>query len=181
MSLIEENAAAVQSALQSMATPADGWNAAGLRHACTLSSRNFADAVGQLRRDGKLHCDRLELTVRGQVTNVAIPETIAETVRDEAERAGASRAAARSTGTVVGKSGEVQRTVDGLSIGGQFQALALEDDHMAAANIVRTRWNDVWKRVCIYAGVSGQRPIPALIELLETGLDAEEHELGAAA
>lgn len=173
-------------ALKTRAAPDGGWSGPALRSVLGLSVGAFAGGLLQLRRQGLVHPERIVLPAAVEV-EPAEPEavTVADAVRAEAEARGSNRKAARSQSTVNARSGTVDvavtRAVEGesfyaagLSLGGQMQAAGLHDNVLEAASIVRTRWNAVWKRVCLHAGMTGDRPIPAMIDLLQQALDGAD-------
>ncbi|CAN5337280.1 hypothetical protein BH10PSE12_BH10PSE12_02900 [soil metagenome] len=69
---------------------------------------------------------------------------------------------------------DITPTPDPLSVGAQFQDIAFRDDPLAAASLVRTRWNALWLGICAHAVATGQRPIPAMLDLIEAALDPNE-------
>lgn len=155
-------------AMQSSPAPEGGWTMPALRHMTQLSVGNFAGAVMQMRRDGQMHPYELSLT-RAMWPVDAVPETvpaptIAESVAAEALAAGSNRHAARTTG----HSGYVAP-----SIGAQLQEKALDGAPLLAAGILRDRWGPTWDRVCRHARATGQKPVTAMIALLDKGLDAD--------
>lgn len=61
-----------------------------------------------------------------------------------------------------------------LSLGGQVQDIALRDDPVHAASLVRMRWNELWQGICASAVAAGERPMQAMLRLIESGLNATE-------
>ena len=63
-----------------------------------------------------------------------------------------------------------------------MQALALHGAHLDAAQLLRAQWNPLWTAVCRHAGLTGTRPVPAMLALIEAGLmlaDEDRREAGA--
>ncbi|UZW55533.1 hypothetical protein NUH86_01640 [Sphingobium sp. JS3065] len=95
---------------------------------------------------------------------------VAISVKAEAEAMGANRQAARTIGM---RAGQVDAAVTGLTIGGKIQHAALSDDQVAAAQLARTQWSDLWARLCDSAVAAGERPVQAMRRLIEAGLWVE--------
>ncbi|MBA4092273.1 MAG: hypothetical protein C0494_17010 [Sphingobium sp.] len=157
-------------AMQSSPTPEGGWTMPALRHMTQLSVGNFAAAVMQMRRDGQMHHYELSLT-RATWPVDAVPEaapapTLAQKVAAEVEEAATRRDAART----YSHSGYVGPTP---SIGAQLQEKALDGAPQLAASILRDRWAPTWDRLCRHARATGQKPVTAMIALLDKGLDAD--------
>lgn len=152
-------------AMERNQAPVDGWSMPTLRRLTGLSVGAFAAGVAQLRREGRMHAFDLSLTPSPspEPEPEAAP-TIAEEVAAEALERGANRAAARRTGPSSPAS---------VSIGAVLQERALNDAPAFAASILKDRWAPVWDRICRHAQATNQRPIPAMIALLDRGLEKE--------
>lgn len=156
---------AIIAALRDHPAPVGGWSMPDLRRVAGVSAGSFAAAVVQLRREGKVHPYDLALA-RSMWPVDAAPDPapdLAEQVAAEALAAGANRQAARVTG--------LNRPIAALSIGARLQEKALEGAPLLAAGIVRDRWATTWDRLCRHAERSGQRPVVAMIALLDSALD----------
>jgi hypothetical protein len=166
-SAMDEAMAAIVAALRDQPAPVGGWSMPDLRRVAGVSVGSFAAAIMQLRRDGKVHPYDLALA-RSMWPVEAVAEPVpdlAEAVAAEAMAAGVKRQAARSIG--------VRRPIDAPSIGAQLQEKALDGAPLLAAGIVRDRWSATWDRLCRHAERSGQRPVVAMIALLDGALDGE--------
>ena len=162
---MDEAMAAIVAALRDQPAPVGGWSMPDLRRVAGISVGSFAAAVVQLRREGKMHPYDLALA-RSMWPVDAPPEPVpdlAEQVAAEAVAAGANRQAARVTG--------LSRPIGKPSIGSQLQEKALDGAPLLAAGIVRDRWATTWDRLCRHAERSGQRPVVAMIALLDSALD----------
>lgn len=150
--------------MQRNRAPAHGWDMPGLRRLTGLSVGAFAAAVAQLRREGRMAVFELALVGDAAAEPVAPAKSLAETVAAEARAAVDNRAAARATGHSM--------TVE-VSIGAQMQERALTDAPAHAAAILKDRWGPTWEKLCRHAQATNQRPIPAMIALLQRGLEQE--------
>jgi hypothetical protein len=103
-------------------------------------------------------------------------EALRAEVAAESREAGRSRSAARTLSSVPSKrKGYVgQPTVEGLTPGGRVQDIALSDDVLSAATALRTRWNGIWRRICQSGVAQAERPLQAMLRLIEMGLALEE-------
>ena len=156
---------AIVAALRDHPVPAGGWSMPDLRRVAGVSVGSFAAAIVQLRREGKVHPYDLALA-RSMWPVDATPDPVpdlAEQVAAEAMEAAANRQAARATG--------LNRPIGKPSIGSALQEKALEGAPLLAAGIVRDRWATTWDRLCRHAERSGQRPVVAMIALLDSALD----------
>ncbi|MEV5033660.1 hypothetical protein MRBLMC3_002897 [Sphingobium sp. LMC3-1-1.1] len=99
---------------------------------------------------------------------------VAAAVNAEAAAIGVNRMAARVTGGGGLTRGAVDAALTGLSIGAQIQHAALSDDQLAAAQIARSQWSDLWDRLCLSAAAAGERPVQAMRRLIEAGLWVEQ-------
>ncbi|WP_289144980.1 hypothetical protein [uncultured Sphingobium sp.] len=161
---------AIVHAMQTSPAPEGGWTMPTLRHMVHLSVGSFAAAVMQLRREGKMHPYELSLS-RAMWPVDAVPDeapapTLAQEVAAEVEQTMARRDAART----YSHSGYVGSAP---SAGAQVQEKALDGAPQLAASILRDRWGPTWKRLCRHAQETGQKPVTAMIALLDKGLDAE--------
>ncbi|MDH2129876.1 hypothetical protein N5J77_01975 [Sphingobium yanoikuyae] len=147
--------------------PEAGWTMPHLRKMADLSVGNFAAAIQQLRAQGKMHPFNLALSpsMWPAAPKVEAP-TLAEQVAAEAKETGARRHVAASTGRAHG--------IEMPSPGALLQERALTDAPALAASIMKDRWGPLWDRVCRHARETNQRPIPAMIALLDRGLNAGE-------
>lgn len=157
----------VVKAMQAHEAPATGWSMPDLRQVTGLTVGAFAAALIQLRREGRLHPFELALTraawpVAAVVEPVAAP-TLVEAVAAEVRAEGANRKAARTCG--------LGPVVDRPSIGAQLQEKALHDAPLLAMGLVRDRWAPTWERLCRHAQATGQKPVIAMIALLDQALD----------
>lgn len=165
--------------------PGHKWKMHSLRRLCGFpTAAELAKAVQSLRFAGKVAMDRLQLSPSMYddapgVATVAATGLDAE-IKAEAAALASNRKAVRTLTTLGTRNGTVDiavtRAADaaGLSMGGQMQAVALDDNVLEAVSLVRREWNAVWRRVCLHAGKTRNRPIPAMIALLEAALDAAE-------
>ncbi|MGE6693331.1 hypothetical protein ACQKE8_12910 [Sphingobium limneticum] len=124
----------------------------------------------QLRREGRMAA--FELALVSTDGAVGVP-TLAQQVAAEVQQSTARRDAAR-TYSHSGYVGPVP------TVGAQLQEKALDGSPQMAASIVRDRWGPTWTRLCQHARATGQKPVTAMIALLDKGLDAETIE-GASA
>lgn len=162
---------AVVKALHENVAPVDGWTMPELRRVTGLTVGAFAAALIQLRRDGKVHPYDLALTraawpVAEPVTVTGaggLSPSLVEAVAAEVRAEGANRKAARTCG--------LGAVVDRPSIGAQLQEKAMHDAPLLAAGIVRDRWAPTWERLCRHAQAKGQKPVIAMIALLDQALD----------
>ena len=69
-------------------------------------------------------------------------------------------------------------SAQGLTAGGVVQDFALSDDVLAAANALRLRWNGLWRQVCLSGVAQAERPIQAMLRLIEAGLAGEQQDIG---
>lgn len=166
---------AIVAALRAHQPPIGGWTPPDLRRLTGLSVGNFAAGVMQLRRDGKLHPYDLALSrrmepARGETeTGARAAEeteasTLGEQVAAEARAAGDNRQAARAIGAT--SADRVQ-----VSAGAILQEMALNGAPQMAASILRDRWGPTWDRLCRHAQANGQKPVTAMIALLDRALD----------
>ncbi len=169
---------AIVAALLGRDAPDGEWTSSALRRVVGQSSRAFAESVQQLRGDGWMVGDRLALTAKAVAAEPAVAATaptmaeqVAAEVRDASNRHLAAR---RSTVSIAVRGTE--SPLSGPSLGAQLQELALRDDPLGAASILRTRWNDLWLQICRQAALQGQKPLTAMVELLEGAVDAERSE-----
>jgi hypothetical protein len=147
------------------AAPEDGWTMPHLRKMADLSVGNFAAAIQQLRAQGKMHPFNLALSPSlWPATPKAEAPTLAEQVAAEARETGERRHVAATTGRA--------HAIDAPSPGALLQERALNDAPALAASIMKDRWGPVWNRVCRHAQATNQRPIAAMIALLDRGLQA---------
>lgn len=154
--------------LESHEAPEGGWDMPALRRLTGLSIAAFAAAVSRLRSQGRMLAFELALAP-GEGQAVAVPAavpTLAEQVASEAREAGDNRKASRAIGGLSASKVHV-------SAGAILQERALTDAPALAASIMKDRWGPVWDRVCRHAHATNQRPIAAMISLLDKGLKAE--------
>lgn len=167
--------------------PDGGWTASKLRTAAGLDKATFQDAVRALRNTGKMEFAGFALSPSmladsAQVDAEAV-SSITESVKLEAEAMGANRRAARTIGSNGARGGMIDATVTRLSAGGRLQHEALGDDQVAAVQLARSQWGELWLRICDSAAAAGERPVQAMRRLIEAGLWLEQldHEEAAAA
>lgn len=163
--------------------PGHKWTMHSLRRLCGFpTAADLAKAVQSLRFAGKVAMDRLQLSP-SMYDDTHVVEAVAATgldaeIKAETAALASNRKAVRTMTTLGTRNGTVDiavtraADVTGLSIGGQMQAVALDDNVLEAVSLVRREWNAVWLRVCLHAGMTRNRPIPAMIALLESALDA---------
>lgn len=112
-----------------------------------------------------------EIAARREAVESARAESVAQAVRREAEEAGRNRAAARSTGTVVAKKGQVSvpehRVVDG-----SLQIAMLSDGPGSATAALRRAWPDDLDKLQRLARANGERPMPCLVRLIREAAKA---------
>lgn len=165
---------AIVEALRSQPVPVGGWTMPDLRRAAGVSVGHFAAAVMQLRKEGKVHPYDLALARSMWPVDTAPQDsapkdspapTLAEEVAAEARAAAANRHRAGIGGP------NQSRTMP--SIGAQLQERALEGAPQMAASILRDRWGRTWHRLCRHAQANGQKPVTAMIALLEKGMEGE--------
>ena len=156
--------------MQRCAAPDGGWTMPDLRRLTGLSIGNFAAAVAQLRREGRMAAFELALV---SPDGAAVVPTLVQQVAAEVQQSTARRDAART----YSHSGYVGPAP---TVGAQLQEKALDGAPQMAASIVRDRWGPTWTRLCRHARATGQKPVTAMIALLDKGLDAETIE-GASA
>lgn len=149
--------------MQRSSAPDGGWTMPDLRRLTGLSVGNFAAAVAQLRREGRMAA--FELALVRDDDAVTVP-TLVQQVAAEVEESTARREAART----YCHSGYVGAAP---SAGAQLQEKALDGAPQLAASILRDRWGPTWNRLCRHARATGQKPVTAMIALLDKGLDAE--------
>ena len=168
---------AVVKALQQNVAPVGGWTMPDLRRVTGLTVGAFAAALIQLRRDGKVHPYELALTraawpVAASAVPVSMPApSLVEAVAAEVRESGKKRQAACTTG---------HSSYIAPSIGAQLQEKALHDAPLLAMGIVRDRWSPTWERLCRHAQAKGQKPVIAMIALLDSALDGAREEERAA-
>ncbi|AYO78334.1 hypothetical protein [Sphingobium yanoikuyae] len=153
--------------LSTCEAPVGGWDMPSLRRLTGLSVGAFAGAVSALRSQGKMLAFDLALTPSAPIEPVPMSApTLAEQIAAEAQDTGARRKVAASTGRAA--------AIDAPSPGALLQERALNDAPALAASIMKDRWGPVWNRVCRHAQATNQRPIAAMIALLDRGLNAGE-------
>jgi hypothetical protein len=162
--------------LRGLAPGAVPTSAVALRNLADVPIGAFAGAITSLRYAGKMEWDSFRLTPA--TAEPSPTPSLKQEVDAEASRAGANRTAARSTGSVVGRRGAIAApTPDGLSLGGALQDVALRDDPLGASSILRARWSPLWLRICAYAKLTHQRPVIAMLSLIEAGLLSFEDDV----
>ena len=158
--------------------PVGGWTASKLRVASGLDKATFQDALRALRNSGKVAFAGFDLSPSMLEQAAAVdPQavaSVAESVKAEAEAMGANRKAARTIGANGARGGMVDPSVTGLSFGGQLQHAALSDDQVAAVQLARSQWGELWARLCDSAVAAGERPVQAMRRLIEAGLWVEQ-------
>jgi hypothetical protein len=159
---MSEAAEKIVAAMTSNQAPPSGWTMPDLRKFTGLSVGNFAAGVAHLRREGRMAV--FDLALVPAADDAAPVPSVADEVAAEAQERVASRAAARRTGP---------SSPARVSIGADLQERALNDAPAFAASILKDRWGPVWDRVCRHAYATNQRPIPAMIALLNRGLERE--------
>jgi len=177
---MSEAADRIEAAMQDSQAPASGWDMPGLRRMTGLTVGAFAAGVADLRARGRMHAFALELVE----AKAAAPEpepvaSVAAEVAIEAREAAARKAAARMIG---GKQylppqrrEAAAESAPVTGMGSVLQERALTDAPALAASIMKDRWGPVWDRVCSHARATNQRPIAAMISLLDSGLQRESH------
>lgn len=157
--------------------PDGGWTASKLRVATGLDKAAFQDALRALRNTGKVAFAGFDLSpsMLEQAASVDADAvaSVAASVKAEAQAMGANRKAARTIGANGARGGMVDASVTGLSIGGQLQHAALGDDQVAAVQLARSQWGELWDRLCDSAVSAGERPVQAMRRLIEAGLWVE--------
>lgn len=158
--------------------PVDGWTASKLRVASGLDKASFQDALRALRNSGKVAFAGFELSPSmlewEPCVDAHAVTAVAESVKAEAMAMGANRKAARTTGANGARGGMVDASVTGLSFGGRIQHAALSDDQVAAVQLARSQWGELWARLCDSAVAAGERPVQAMRRLIEAGLWVEQ-------
>lgn len=157
--------------------PDDGWTASKLRVACGLDKTAFQDAVRALRNTGKMEFAGFALSpsmlAEAAPVDAGAVASVAESVKLEAEAMGSNRRAARTLGNV-GSGAMIDPGVMRLSMGARLQHEALGDDQVAAAQLARSQWGELWDRICASAVAAGERPVQAMRRLIASGLWVEQ-------
>jgi hypothetical protein len=135
--------------LQRNAAPPGGWTMPVLRRLTGLTVGPFAAAVAALRADGKLHPFDLALAS-------ASAHEQAEPVVEP-----------------VAKDKPAAPSAQDVALGALLQERALDGAPLLAAGIIRDRWAPTWERVCDHARATGQRPVMAMIALLDGALEKD--------
>lgn len=153
--------------LKTHQAPVGGWDMPGLRRQTGLSIGGFAAALAHLRATGVVSAFDLALASvpavePERVAVVPLVQQVAAEVRQIGERRQQARA--------IGGTSAAHVT---LSPGAQFQEIALDGAPALAAAILRDRWGPTWSRVCRHAQATNQRPIAAMIALLDGALTGE--------
>jgi hypothetical protein len=164
---MSEAADRIEAAMQDSQAPASGWDMPGLRRMTGLTVGAFAAGVADLRARGRMHAFALELVETNVVA--ADPEPVASVAAEVAEEAKAL-VARRTVARTCGQGQYLAPTPGAL-----LQEKALNDAPALAASIMKDRWGPVWERVCSHARATNQRPIAAMISLLDSGLQRESH------
>ena len=161
---MSEAADKIEAAMTANQAPVGGWDMPGLRRMTGLSVGAFAAGVATLRARGRMQA--FDLVLVEPTEGAAAPEqpTLAQQVAAEAAEATMRKAHARSFGK-----GHVMAP----SPGALLQERALTDAPALAASIMKDRWAPLWERVCAHARATHQRPIPAMLALLDSGLEKE--------
>jgi hypothetical protein len=136
--------------LQRCKTPVGGWTMPDLRRLTGLKVGAFAAAVQQLRQEGKIH--QFDLALVPSMRPSPAPAPVVEPV--EADPVPTN-------------------LFQDVSLGTQLQEKALEGAPSLATGIIRDRWAPTWERVCQHARATGQRPVMAMIALLDGALDKD--------
>ncbi|MEZ7273886.1 hypothetical protein NYF14_10495 [Sphingobium sp. 10 DY56-G10] len=165
---MSEAADRIEAAMQDSQAPASGWDMPGLRRMTGLTVGAFAAGVADLRARGRMHAFALELVQAKAAAPEAepAPPSVAVQVAEEAQASVARRTVARTCGH-----GQYLAPTPGALL----QEKALNDAPALAASIMKDRWGPVWDRVCSHARATNQRPIAAMISLLDSGLQRESH------
>ena len=136
--------------MQRCEAPAGGWTMPDLRRLTGLSVGAFAAAVQQLRQEGKLH--QFDLALVPSMRPAPAPAPAVEAPEPDPVPT---------------------NLFHDVSLGAQLQEKALEGAPSLAASIIRDRWAPTWERVCQHARATGQRPVMAMISLLDGALDKD--------
>ena len=169
--------------LRDQAMPQGGWTARALGQAAGMKSEELHAAVRSLRYSGRMAFDSYALSPsmlaeRESPRSCAVepertvpsPSSIAQLVAEEARTAVERRRMARSLGQVV-------KVLDApASVGSQMQDMALRDDPLMAATILRERWAEIWPAIRASAARQGERPVQAMVRLIETALEREARQ-----
>lgn len=139
--------------------PVSGWDMPTLRRLTGLSIGNFAAGVSKLRAQGKMLAFELALTPAADVAPAA------PSIKEQVDAEARGRCARRSAARMVGLNNALPP-----SIGAELQEKALTDAPTLAMGIVRDRWATTWDAVCKHARATNQRPVVAMIDLLNRSL-----------
>ncbi|KEZ00623.1 hypothetical protein AI27_17960 [Sphingomonas sp. BHC-A] len=136
--------------MQRNEAPVGGWTMPDLRRLTGLTVGAFAAAVQQLRQEGKIH--QFDLALVPALRPAPVPAAVVEAVEAEPVPTNLFR---------------------DVTLGTQLQEKALDGAPALAASIIRDRWAPTWERICQHARATGQRPVVAMIALLDGALDKD--------
>jgi hypothetical protein len=136
--------------MQRNEAPVGGWTMPDLRRLTGLTVGAFAAAVQQLRKEGKIH--QFDLALVPAMRPAPAPVPAVEAIEPDPVPTNLFR---------------------DVALGTQLQEKALEGAPSLAASIIRDRWGPTWERLCRHARATGQRPVVAMIALLDGALDKD--------